>query len=89
MEDETIRNEVIGLIPKLKCQFEDDSGWCNGEYEGFRCIKHKCMLFGKTVVEDNVQNGCIHNTEGNYCAKYRKFFCPGEERCASATIVGR
>lgn len=84
MEESPIRDEVIGMIPRLKCQFEDEAGWCSGEYEGFRCIKHKCNLFGKATVEDLGGDRCMHNTEGNYCVKYRKFFCPGEERCASA-----
>lgn len=67
----------------MKCEFEDEEGFCRTEYEGYACIKHKCATYGKMFVPEKKEI-CSHLTEdAKYCQKYKKFLCLGEGKCKS------
>lgn len=65
----------------MRCEFEDDEGWCQGEYKGFGCIKNKCAIYNKMILKDNNGKCQYLATDGKYCLKYKKFFCIGIEKC--------
>lgn len=56
----------------MKCS-HDVGNVCQGKYKGFGCIEHKCELY---------QDRCEH-LEGDYCQKFKKFYCVGRGECGT------
>ncbi|MCK5548599.1 MAG: hypothetical protein KAI64_06265 [Thermoplasmata archaeon] len=56
----------------MRCRF-DDGDVCQGKYKGFGCIKDKCALYARR---------CDHLVN-EYCMKYKRFFCVGDEDCST------
>lgn len=57
----------------MKCDYMDAKGICRGPYDGFGCIKDKCLA-DRTV-------NCEFNEQGFYCRKYKRFECIGIVNC--------
>jgi hypothetical protein len=60
---------------EMKCDFMDVEGRCRGPYDGFGCIKEKCLSRRKA--------NCEFNDHGFYCLKYRRFECIGIANCST------
>jgi hypothetical protein len=67
-----VRTEInTGECPRLS-----SDGKCNGLYYGFLCIKDKCKM-------QNREASCQFCIGGDYCIKYNRFGCVGQENCGT------
>lgn len=69
----------------FRCSFENENGECTGNYDGFGCIKDKCEIYGLSMLRADNRKVCSYNQD-NYCARFKKFNCPGVENCSSIRL---
>lgn len=72
------------------CKYSYPSGGCaNGNIESLDCMgEDKCEFSGMNVLTRRSGDRAVKDCSGEkwlglYCERYKRFYCPGKEHCAT------
>ncbi len=72
------------------CKYSYPSGGCaNGNVESLDCMgEDRCEFSGMNVLTRRFRDKAVKDCSGEkwlglYCERYKRFYCPGKEHCAT------